>query len=135
MNTHSKRPVCGMCTFKLTMIAYQRAPWFRLIREPLLLGIRLFAFFHNVEREVEAFSFPTSACHKCIRFYKSVLFKKSFTFRLLHSRINPIFNYFLDRIVTEEERQQAHSYAGAACAGTLSDKEIYEWMKGMKPGL
>ncbi len=135
MNNLNKRPACGMCTFKCAMIAYRRAPWFRLVREPMLVGMRFFAFMHHIEPEVETFPFPTVTCHQCIRFYKSVLLKKSPTFRWLHGRVNPLFNYFMDRIVTKEERQQARLYAQAACAGTLSGTEISEWMKGMKTGL
>jgi hypothetical protein len=135
VNNSNKRPPCGMCTFKCAMIAYRRAPWFRLVREPMLLGMRFFAFIHHVEPVVKSFPFPTSACNRCIRFYKAVLFQKSPTFRWLHGRVNPIFNYFMDRIVTQEERKQARSYAQAASAGTLSEKEIDDWMKGLKTGL
>jgi hypothetical protein len=135
MNKSNKRPICGMCTLKCAMIAYRCSPWFRLIREPMLVGMRFVAIIHQVEPEVEAFPFPTATCHKCIRFYKLVLFKKSSTFRWLHSRVNPIFNYFMDRIVTQEERKQAREYALSACAGTLSDTEVSEWMRGMKTGL
>jgi hypothetical protein len=53
----------------------------------------------------------------------------------MHGRVNPIFSYFMDRTVTADERKQAHLYALAACAGTLSEKEISDWMKGMKTGL
>ena len=135
MNSPNRRPACGMCTFKCVTIAYKRAPWFRLVREPMLVGMRFFAAIHHVETEVKNFPFPTKTCYRCIRFYKSVLFKKSASFRWLHGRFNPIFNYFMDRIVTKEERKQASSYAKAACAGSLSEKETNEWMKGMKTGL
>jgi hypothetical protein len=135
MSDPSKRPPCGMCTFKCAMIAYRRAPWFRLVREPMLLGMRYFAFIHHVEPQVKNFPFPTASCNKCIRFYKTVLFQKSTSFRWLHGRVNPIFNYFMDRIVTQEERKQARSYALAASAGTLTEKETNAWMNGMKTGL
>lgn len=135
MNTQNKRPPCGMCTFKCVMIAYKRAPWLRLIREPMLIGMRFFAFIHNIEPEVRSYPFPIAECNRCIRFYKTVLFKKSASFRWLHGRFNPIFNHFMDRIVTPEERKQAREYALAASAGTLSKKEINRWMKGMKTGL
>jgi hypothetical protein len=124
-----------MCTFKCAMIAYRRSPWFRLIREPMLAGMRFFAIIHQIEPEVKNFPFPTSACNRCIRFYKTVLFKKSATFRWLHGKVNPVFNYFMDRMVTQEERKLARSYALTASDGTLSEKEINDWMKGMKTGL
>jgi hypothetical protein len=40
----------------------------------------------------------------------------------------------MDRIITKDERKQAHLYAAAASAGTLSQKETDDWMKGMKTG-
>jgi len=124
-----------MCTFKCVTIAYKRAPWLRLVREPMILGMRYFAAVHDVHGEVRDFPFPTAACRNCIRFYKTVLFRHSKSFRWLHGRANPIFNYFMDRIVTKEERKQAHEYAMTASAGTLTDKQTGEWMKGMKVGL
>ena len=33
--------VCNTCTRRLVAIAYRRAPWFRLLREPLRWGMRL----------------------------------------------------------------------------------------------
>lgn len=124
-----------MCTLKCVTIAYKRAPWFRIVREPMLVGMRCFAAIHHIKPEVINYPFPMAACRNCIRFYKTLLFQKSVSFRLLHGRINPFFNFFMDRIVTPEERKRAHSYALAASAGTLDEKEISDWMQGMKTGL
>jgi hypothetical protein len=135
MSVPDKRPPCGMCTLKCVTIAYRRAPWFRLIREPMLAGMRFFAIIHHIEPEVKNFPFPTTTCSRCIRFYKAILLKKSPAFRWLHSRLNPVFNYFMDRIITPEERKRARQYALAASAGTLNEKESRDWMEGMKTGL
>ena len=135
MSTANRRPACGMCTFKCVSIAYGRAPWFRLIREPMIMGMRYFAAVHRVRQEVAEFPFPTSSCQRCIRFYKTVLFRHSKSFRWLHGRMNPIFNHYMDRIVTAEERKKANQYALAASAGTLTEAQTAEWMKGMKTGL
>ena len=124
-----------MCTLKCVTIAYKRTPWIRILREPMLIGMRFFAAVHHIRAEVADYPFPTAACRNCIRFYKTVLFKKSRSFRWLHGRVNPLFNYFMDKTVTREERKQARQYAVAASAGTLTEKEISYWMEGMKTGL
>jgi len=41
----------------------------------------------------------------------------------------------MDRIVTGEERQRSNQYSPLASAGTLTEQEIEEWMKGMKTGV
>jgi len=101
----------------------------------MIVGMRYFAAIHRVHREVAEFPFPTDACRNCIRFYKTVLFRHSKSFRWLHGKMNPIFNHYMDRIVTPEERKEAGQYAMAASAGTLKEEEVREWMKGMKTGL
>ncbi len=135
MSGPGQRPTCGMCTFKCVRIAYRRAPWFRLVREPMIIGMRFLAAVHDIEGEVRAFPFPTLACNRCVRFYKTVLFRHSKSFRWLHGRLNPVFNYFMDRIVTPDERKQAHEFAMAASAGSLTAAQIGDWMKGMRMGL
>ena len=124
-----------MCQLKCVAIAYHRAPSLRLVREPMLIGMRLFSLFHGIQDEVRAYPFPTAACHNCIRFHKSVLMRRSRWFRRLHGAVNPVFKYFMDRIVTREERKQARDYACAASAGTLGQEEIRDWMRGLKTGL
>ena len=134
MNTSTKNAVCGNCTLKLVSIAYRRAPWFRLVREPILVGMRFFVRIHHVT--TDEYRPLTTACHNCIRFYKTALLKESAIFRWLHGWINPVFDYFLEgKIVTEEELSQAKVYAQAATRGTLSQEEIDDWMGGMKTGL
>lgn len=131
MNTLPKNAVCGNCTLKLVTIAYQRAPWFRLVREPLLIGMRFFVRLHHIS--VSEYVFPIRECHNCIRFYKTALREKSATFRWLHRWINPVFDYFLEgKIITKEELSQAKKYAQAATKGLLIQEEIDDWMRGMK---
>ena len=123
---------CKHCTYKLVAIAYERTHWFRFFREPLILGMRFFAWRHRIRADVSQYVMMTAACNNCIRFYKAALFKKSATFRWLHSRMNPVFNSLIRRIVTEDERRQARTYADAATAGTLSEAEVKDWMRGLK---
>ena len=133
MNDSAKYAVCNHCTYKLVAIAYQRAPWFRLFREPLLLGMRLLSWIHHVD--AREYYVRTLGCYRCIRFYKTALFGKSATFGWLHNRINPVFNKLIASIVNDEERKQAKVYADAASEGKLSQEEVDEWMKDLKASL
>ena len=130
MSAPRKNGTCGNCTIKLVTIAYRRAPWFRLMREPLLVGMRALAAIHHVN--TAEYPFPTAACHGCIRFYKVGLREKSATFRRLHRRLNPAFDYVLGKIVTKEELGQTVKYARAASQGALNEVETSDWMRGMK---
>jgi len=132
MDNHRKNAVCGTCTLKLVAIAYRRAPWFRLLREPLKLGMRCLSHIHHVD--AAEYLVRTPACYNCIRFYKVALKEKSATFRWLHTWINPLFDYFLERIVTKDELGRAKRYAQAASEGSLSDKDIDDWMRGLRTG-
>lgn len=133
MDNNDKYAVCNHCTYKLVAIAYERAPWFRLFREPLKLGMRYLVFFHRID--AKEYEVRTSSCYRCIRFYKTALFKKSASFRWLHDRFNPIFNRLLSRIVTDEERKQAKQYADAASSGNVTEEESKGWMVGLKSTL
>lgn len=133
MDIDDKYAVCNHCTYKLVAIAYERAPWFRLFREPLKLGMRYLVFFHRIN--AKEYEVRTPSCYRCIRFYKTALFKKSASFRWLHDRFNPIFNKLISGIVTDEERNQAKQYADAASSGNVSEEESKEWMVGLKSTL
>lgn len=133
MNIPSKNAVCGTCTLKLVTIAYRRAPWFRLLREPLKLGMRFLARVHHVN--TGEYVVRTPACYNCIRFYKVALKEKSATFRCLHKWINPLFDRVIETIVTEEERKQTRDYAQSATQGSVDKKEAESWMRDMKTGL
>jgi len=132
MNTVRKNAVCGNCTLKLVNIAYRRAPWFRLVREPLKMGMRLLSRLHRVD--VSLYDVRTPACYNCIRFYKLTLKEKSALFRFLHRGFNPVFDRILEKIVTEEEQQQAKQYADAASRGQVDEASVKDWMHGMKNG-
>lgn len=108
---------CNTCTIRLVAIAYRRAPWFRLVREPLRLGMRLWAWIYRLDPS--EYDVRTPACYDCIRFYKTALKERSRAFRFLNDRINPIFDAFIARIVTAEEIQQAKAYAHQATEGNV----------------
>jgi len=132
MDSEQKNAVCGNCTLKLVTIAYRRAPWFRLIREPLKLGMRLLSRIHHVD--TREYVVRTPACYNCIRFYKVALKEKSTLFRWLHGWLNPLFDFVIEKIVTSEERQQTRQYAKSVTEGRLNNGEVGEWMQGMRTG-
>ena len=132
-NVGQEYPVCNHCTYKLVAIAYKRAPWFRLFREPLKLGMRWLAWVHRVD--AKDYKVRTTGCYRCIRFYKTALFQRSVSFRWLHDRVNPVFNRLIARIVTAEERKSAKTYADGASQGTLTQEQVDQWMKDLKASL
>ncbi len=133
MNDSTEYAVCKHCTYKLVSIAYKRASWFRLFREPLILGMRWLVFFHHID--ASEYISRTPGCYQCIRFYKTALFGKSAIFRWLHDRFNPIFNKLIARIVTDDEKKDAKKYAQAASEGSLTEEEVREWMKDLEATL
>lgn len=109
-----KNAVCNTCTIRLVRIAYQRAPWFRVVREPLRLGMRSLAWLHRIDPA--AYLVRTESCHGCMRFYKVALKEQSALFRWLNDRVNPAFDALLARIVTAEEVREAKAHAREATA-------------------
>ncbi len=107
-----KNAVCNICTVRLVEMAYRRAPWFRLAREPLKAGMRLMAFAHRLDLDVYEVRSPE--CYGCMRFYKAALKEKSGLFRWLNGLVNPPFDALIERILTEEEVQLARAYARRA---------------------
>jgi len=127
-----KNATCNTCTLKLVAIAYSRAPWFRLFREPLRLGMRFLSWIHRVNPSEDEVRTPN--CFGCIRFYKVALKEKSGLFRRMNDRFNPLFDALLERIVTEEEVNQAKTYARAATDGKIMPDDAAKWMQGHHTG-
>ena len=108
-DTGDKYSVCNTCTLQLVHIAYSRAPWFRLIREPLHLGMKIMGWWHKVDpRKYKVY---TDGCYCCIRFTKTGLKERSALFRWLNDRINPLIDRILETAVSEEEIAIANRYA------------------------
>lgn len=127
-----KSAVCNTCTLKLVSIAYRRAPWLRLFREPLRLGMRFLSWIHRVNPS--EYEVRTPNCFGCIRFYKVALKEKSGLFRRMNDLFNPLFDALLERIVTEEEIRQAKTYAWAATDGEIIPEDAARWMQGQHTG-
>ncbi len=119
-----KNAVCNICTVHLVEMAYRRAPWFRLVREPLKAGMRLMAFIHRINPDVYEVRSPE--CYGCMRFYKVALKEKSGLFRWLNGLVNPRFDALIERILTEDEVQLARAYARAAMSGELETQSKKE---------
>jgi hypothetical protein len=116
-----KSAVCNTCTISLVRLAYRRAPWFRLVREPLRIGMRVMAAWHRIDPD--DYAVRTPSCYHCMRFYKVALKEKSATFRWLNAVVNPAFDAPLERIVSAEAVREAQTYARAATAGTLPPEQ------------
>jgi nitroreductase len=104
--------VCKNCAMMLVRIAYQRCWWFPLVREPLLLGMRILAWRHGIDARAHGVRNPE--CRGCIRFMKAELEEKSPTFRFLNNRIGNTISALRDARATHAERDEAKRYAREA---------------------
>lgn len=100
---------CNTCTIRLVRISYERARWFRLIREPLRLGMVVMGKLYGIDPG--SYPVKNENCRGCIRFTKLGLNRRSRLFRLVNNHINPGFDRILERLLTEEEITEAKSYA------------------------
>lgn len=111
--------LCKICTIKLVEAAYARAWWFRLVREPLRLGMLLLGRLYGVNPG--AYDVRSPACRGCPRLVKLELKEKSALFRLLNNLVNPYFDRLLERLLTEREMQEAKDFAVRAVRGGTED--------------
>jgi len=118
-----KQPVCNICTVRLVETAYRKAPWFRVVREPLRLGMRLMAILCRVNPD--DYEVRTPSCCRCMRFNKIALKEKSALFRLLNKLFNPLFDAMIERILSPAELRDAEQFAQEAMQG-LPDTESSE---------
>jgi len=107
--------VCKNCALMLARIAYQRCWWFPLVREPLLLGMRILARWHGID--ARSHGVRNRECRGCIRFMKAELEEKSPIFRFLNDRIGKRFSALRDARITQEERDEAKRYAQESMEG------------------
>jgi hypothetical protein len=96
----------------LARIVCQRHWWFPLLREPLLLGMRILAWRHGIDARTHEVRNPE--CRGCIRFMKAGLEEKSPTFRLLNDLIGKKFSDLRDSRLTQAERDEAKRFAREA---------------------
>lgn len=109
VTNQKKQARCNTCTIQLVELCYKRKLWFRLFREPLILGMRTMCWWHRIDpREYEVCH---ERCYGCIRFMKVALKEKSSAFVRLNNLINPVFNSLRDSIITPEEKEEAKQFA------------------------
>lgn len=101
-----------MCTIRLEKLCYQRAWWFRMFRETLASGVRLFAFVYRVQPK--GYEARSAMCHKCMRFRKKEVLARSGLFRWLDGYVNPFFNRVRDSLLTPEELEKMRDVARRA---------------------
>jgi hypothetical protein len=97
--------VCKNCALFLVRRAYGKHWWFRLVREPLVWGMRILAWWNGIDARSHAVSNPE--CHGCVRFMKAELEEKSPTFRFLNDRMGTWFRTTRDSMLTQEELDEA----------------------------
>ncbi|MEW6489106.1 MAG: nitroreductase [Thermodesulfobacteriota bacterium] len=112
----SRQVVCNTCTVRLVDLAYRRAWWFRWVRKPLTVGMKVLAAWHGID--ALDYSVRTPACRGCTRFLKTALKEESAAFRWLNGRVNPVFDRLLETVVTGKEVQEAKRFAREATHDT-----------------
>ena len=122
-----KSSVCNTCKRRLVDIAYQRSPWFRLVREPLKLMMRSWVRLYRFNPEEYIVLSP--GCCNCMRFHKTVLKERSRFFRLFNAMVNPVFDAILEWIVSKEEVDKAKAHARAAISGEALPYDGDEYTK------
>ena len=104
-----KNAVCTTCTVMLVKKAYERAPWLRLIREPLRFGMTAMARLYRID--VREYLVRSEECRGCPRFLKAALKERSALFRFLNEKINPLFDRILESRLTAEEIAESKRHA------------------------
>ena len=110
--TGTSQVVCRNCANLLARWCYQRYWWFRLVREPLLLGMSLLAWWHGIDTRGPVAS--SHECKGCIRFMKNELEDKSAIFRILNNSIGKRVSRLRDSMLTQQELDEAKRYAREA---------------------
>ncbi len=108
----TEKGVCNSCTRRVIYTAYSRAPWLRLVREPLRWGMLMMGWWHHVDPA--SYQVPTPFCVGCLRWTKTGLKEHSATFRWLNGLVDPHFMRLVWRYVTMEDRTEAKRFATQA---------------------
>ena len=107
--TMIKLTKCNTCTIELIEIAYRRAPWFKIIREPLVMSLKFIAFLKGYN--IKDIQPPSIECAQCPRFIKNILKGSSPLFNSIHNVLNPLFDRIIMKIVLEDEIIEAKKRA------------------------
>ena len=101
--------VCKNCVLHLVRRVYGKHWWFRLVREPLVFGMRILAWWNGIDARSHKVS--NTECHGCVRFMKAELEEKSPFFCFLNDRIGPWFRTTRDSMLTQTELDEAKLHA------------------------
>jgi len=107
--------VCKNCVLFLIRRCYTRHWWFRLVREPLIVCMRILAWWNSIDAWTHAVHSPE--CRGCVRFMKAELEVKSPTFRAFNRLIGPSFKRLRDSMLKQEELADAKRIAAETMAG------------------
>jgi hypothetical protein len=101
--------ICNNCALLLIRRCYIKHWWFRLIREPLICGMHILAWWNGINARHYAKNIPE--CCGCVRFMKANLEEKSAAFIFLNKYIGPRFKALRDSMLTQEDFEEAKRYA------------------------
>ena len=96
----------------LAKIVYRRHWWFPLLREPLVAGMCILAWWHRID--ARRHTVRDSACSGCIRFVKAELEEKSPLFRFLNGLIGDHFSKLRNARLSQVELDEARHVAKEA---------------------
>jgi protein-arginine kinase activator protein McsA len=108
-NQTTTKSSCNTCTRYLVDSAYQKSKIFYLFRWPLKFLIKMWVKIARID--IASYQIDHLACKNCNRAYKNALKDHSNLFNKLNSMINPIFDYYILKIVGADELVQAKSIA------------------------
>ncbi len=100
---------CTNCALLLIRRCYAKHWCFRLVREPMVWGMRILARWHGIDARSHAVR--NQECHGCVRFMKAELEEKSSAFCFLNKFIGPWFRTFRDSMLTQAELDEAKRHA------------------------
>jgi len=106
--------VCQGCVLMMIRRCYRAHWWFRLVREPLVAGMRLLALVNGIRPKDYAAKNPE--CHGCLRFIKAELEIRSATFRFLNGLIGRKFRTLRDSMLEEKDFAEARQHAAEMMA-------------------
>jgi hypothetical protein len=101
--------VCKNCALLLVRMCYGKHWWFRLVREPLVWGMRILAWRNGIDARKHGVSNPE--CHGCVRFMKAELEEKSPTFRFLNDLVGTWFCDFRNSMLSQAQLDEAKRHA------------------------
>ncbi|HNW27898.1 MAG TPA: nitroreductase [Spirochaetota bacterium] len=124
MKNNETYSTCNNCTILLVKRAYEKSRLFRIIREPLRLGMSIMGTLYGIDPT--QYPVRNAQCRGCLRFMKTALKERSAPFRALNALINPLFDRAIERIVGKIAVMEAKTYAIQSTHMTAGAGGIHE---------